>query len=60
LLTVVYEPLARIQKEGELGRRKITQWTRYMTVILGALQSIGIAAILTKQGLVLNPGIGFS
>jgi preprotein translocase subunit SecY len=61
LLTVVYEPLARIQKEGELGRRKITQWTRYMTVILGALQSIGIAAILTKQpGLVLNPGIGFT
>src|SRR5208283_4725184 len=60
LLTVVYEPLARIQKEGELGRRKITQWTRYLTVILGALQSIGIATILTKQNLVLNPGIGFS
>ena len=59
LLTVVYEPLARIQKEGELGRRKITQWTRYVTVVLGALQSIGIAAILTKQGLVLHPGIGF-
>ena len=59
LLTVVYEPLARIQKEGELGRRKITQWTRYLTVILGALQSIGIAAILTKQGLVLNPGLPF-
>jgi preprotein translocase subunit SecY len=60
LLTVVYEPLAKIQKEGELGRRKITQWTRYLTVILGALQSIGIAAILTKQGLVLHPGIPFS
>jgi preprotein translocase subunit SecY len=60
LLTVVYEPLARIQKEGELGRRKITQWTRYLTVILGVLQSIGIAAILTKQNLVLHPGIGFS
>jgi len=61
LLTVVYEPLARIQKEGELGRRKITQWTRYLTVILGALQSIGIAAILTRQpGLVLNPGVGFT
>src|ERR1700674_2201972 len=60
LLTVVYEPLARIQKEGELGRRKITQWTRYMTVVLGALQSIGISAILTRQGLVLHPGIGFS
>ena len=59
LLTVVYEPLARIQKEGELGRRKITQWTRYVTVVLGALQSLGIAAILTKQGLVLHPGPGF-
>jgi len=59
LLTVVYEPLARIQKEGELGRRKITQWTRYVTVVLAALQSIGIAAILTKQGLVLDPGPGF-
>jgi preprotein translocase subunit SecY len=59
LLTVVYEPLARIQKEGELGRRKITQWTRYVTVLLGALQSIGIAVMLTKGGMVLNPGIGF-
>ncbi|HVN92802.1 MAG TPA: preprotein translocase subunit SecY [Terracidiphilus sp.] len=59
LLTVVYEPLARIQKEGELGRRKITQWTRYVTVLLAALQSIGIAAILTKQGVVMNPGPGF-
>ena len=59
LLTVVYEPLARIQKEGELGRRKITQWTRYMTVILAALQSIGIGIMLTKGGMVLNPGFGF-
>ena len=59
LLTVVYEPLARLQKEGELGRRKITQWTRYITVILGVLQSIGIAVILTRQGMVLNPGFGF-
>jgi preprotein translocase subunit SecY len=59
LLTVVYEPLARIQKEGELGRRKITQWTRYVTVLLGAVQSIGIATILTRQGVVMNPGPGF-
>ena len=59
LLTVVYEPLARIQKEGELGRRKITQWTRYMTVILAALQSVGIAFMLQRGGMVLNPGIGF-
>ena len=59
LLTVVYEPLARIQKEGELGRRKITQWTRYVTVVPGAVQSFGIAMMLTKSGMVLNPGIGF-
>ena len=61
LLTVVYEPLARIQKEGELGRRKITQWTRYMTVVLGGLQAIGIAFILERTpGLVLHPGMGFN
>jgi preprotein translocase subunit SecY len=59
LLTVVYEPLARIQKEGELGRRKITQWTRYVTVILGALQSLGIALMLIKSGMVMNPGVSF-
>jgi preprotein translocase subunit SecY len=59
LLTVVYEPLARIQKEGELGRRKITQWTRYMTVILAAIQSVGIAFMLTSGHMALNPGIGF-
>src|SRR5437763_12037341 len=62
LLTVVYEPLARLQKEGELGRRKIPQWTRYLTVILSALQSAGIALTLQKvQGeqIVLNPGYGF-
>jgi len=60
LLTVVYEPLAKLQKEGELGRRKITQWTRYLTVILSAIQSFGIAATLQKQGdFVVNPGPGF-
>ena len=59
LLTVVYEPLARIQKEGELGRRKITQWTRYMTVILAAVQSVGIAFMLQKGGMVIDPGIRF-
>src|SRR5256885_348518 len=40
LLTLVYEPLAKLQKEGGLGRKKITHWTRYLTVILGALQSL--------------------
>lgn len=59
LLTVVYEPLARLQKEGELGRRKITQWTRYTTVILAAFQSIAIAFGLTSQGMVLISGPSF-
>jgi preprotein translocase subunit SecY len=60
LLTVVYEPLARMQKEGELGRKKITQWTRYLTVILSFAQSFAIAMTLQKgvggERLVLNPG----
>jgi preprotein translocase subunit SecY len=46
LLTVVYEPLAKLQKEGELGRRKITQWTRYVTVLLAIVQSTAIALTL--------------
>jgi preprotein translocase subunit SecY len=49
LLTVIYEPLAKLQKEGELGRRKITQWTRYVTVLLGVIQSFGMALALTKS-----------
>src|ERR1700722_15497751 len=48
LLTVIYEPLAKLQKEGEMGRRKITQWTRYVTVLLGIVQSTAIALTLTK------------
>jgi preprotein translocase subunit SecY len=60
LLTVVYEPLAKLQKEGELGRKKITQWTRYLTVILSAVQSLGIAISLEKSGdFVINPGLPF-
>src|SRR5271155_3384031 len=64
LLTVIYEPLARLQKEeGELGRKKITQWTRYMTVVLSAVQGAGIALTLQRgigsEKLVGNPGIGF-
>src|SRR4051812_8582219 len=49
LLTVVYEPLAKLQKEGELGRKKITEWTRYLTLILSAMQSFGIALTLEKS-----------
>jgi len=61
LLTVVVPTLEKLQKEGELGRRKITQWTRYLTVILALMQSFGIALTLEKSegGFVLNPGIGF-
>jgi preprotein translocase subunit SecY len=60
LLTVVWEPLARLQKEGDLGRRKITQWTRYLTLVLSVLQSLGIAVTLQKSGYVLNPGWSFT
>ena len=49
LLTVIYEPLAKLQKEGELGRRKITQWTRYVTVLLAIVQSFFIGLSLTSQ-----------
>jgi preprotein translocase subunit SecY len=49
LLTVIYEPLAKLQKEGELGRRKITQWTRYVTVLLAIIQSFFIGLTLTSQ-----------
>src|SRR5271167_2178821 len=60
LLTVVYEPLAKLQKEGEMGRKKITMWTRYLTVLLSAVQSFGIAISLEKAGdFVNNPGPGF-
>ncbi|MDE1155002.1 MAG: preprotein translocase subunit SecY [Acidobacteriaceae bacterium] len=48
LLTVIYEPLAKLQKEGETGRHKITQWTRYVTVVLAVVQSFFIALTLTS------------
>jgi preprotein translocase subunit SecY len=62
LLTVVVPTLEKLQKEGELGRRKITQWTRYLTVGLALMQSMGIATMLqaSEGNFVLNPGIGFT
>ncbi|MGD0014293.1 MAG: preprotein translocase subunit SecY [Bryobacteraceae bacterium] len=61
LLTVVIPTLEKLQKEGELGRRKITQWTRYLTVGLSIVQSFSIAmALQTSQGgFVLHPGLPF-
>jgi preprotein translocase subunit SecY len=66
LLTVVWPTLERISKEGELGRRKITQYTRYLTLALAFVQSLGIAYFLERQTqvagglpLVFDPGWGF-
>jgi preprotein translocase subunit SecY len=66
LLTVVWPYLERLSKEGELGRRKITQYTRYLTVVLAVVQSLGIAIFLERQTqvagglpLVYDPGWGF-
>ena len=61
LMTVVIPTLEKLQKEGELGRRKITQWTRYLTVGLALMQSMGIATMLQSSNgnFVLNPGFGF-
>jgi len=66
LLTVVWPYLERLSKEGELGRRKITQYTRYLTLLLAAVQSLGIAIYLERQTqiagglpLVYEPGWGF-
>lgn len=61
LLTVVNPTLAELKKEGESGRRKISQYTRYGTLILAIFQATGISTGLPSmvQGLVLNPGVGF-
>jgi preprotein translocase subunit SecY len=64
LMTVVFPYLERLQKEGELGRRKITQYTRYLTILLSIIQSTTIASTLQAQTyagqpLVYHPGIGF-
>src|SRR6267142_2176421 len=66
LLTVVWPYLERLSKEGELGRRKITQYTRYGTIVLSLVQALGIAYFLERQTnmagglpLVYHPGIAF-
>ena len=66
LLTVVWPYLERLSKEGELGRRKITQYTRYLTLVLAIVQSMGIAIWLERNTqiagglpLVYEPGWGF-
>lgn len=59
LFTVVVPSLEELKKEGEAGRRKINQYTRYGTVILSVFQALGIARWLTGQGIVLDPGLVF-
>ena len=58
LLTIVIPTLEKLQKEGELGRRKITQWTRYLTIGLSIIQGSGISFMLQRSGLG-EAGIGF-
>lgn len=65
LMQVVFPYLERLQKEGELGRRKITQYTRYLTIVLSVIQSMTIATTLQAtnmngQSLVYHPGWGFT
>ncbi len=64
LMTVVIPTLEQLKKEGESGRRKITQYTRYGTVVLATFQGIGVSMALQGQeagglSVVMNPGIGF-
>ena len=64
LMTVVFPYLEKLQKEGELGRRKITQYTRYLTIVLSVIQSTTIATALQStsysgQSLVYHPGPPF-
>jgi len=60
LMTVVSPQLEALKKEGEAGRRKITQYTRYGTVLLATFQALGISIALESQpGLVMDPGLAF-
>ncbi len=65
LLTVVFEPVEKLSKEGEQGRKKITQYTRYGTIVLAIIQGTGIATGLQTmvgpagEPVVPNPGMGF-
>jgi preprotein translocase subunit SecY len=60
LASIVSPQMEALKKEGEAGRRKITQYTRYFTVVLALFQAFGIAVALeAQQGLVIDPGMAF-
>ena len=59
LMTAMWEPLKQLKKEGEQGRKKINQYTRYGTVLLATFQAFGLAKSLESGDLVTNPGLYF-
>jgi preprotein translocase subunit SecY len=60
LLAAVFPTIEKMQKEGEEGRKKLTQWTRYATVVLCIAQAYGYSVFVQSiQGAVLYPGFGF-
>ncbi len=64
MMSHIYAPLIQLRKEGARGRKKITQYTRYFTVLLAILQSVGVSNALQNQNsgstvLVLDPGLNF-
>ena len=59
LLSAVFPTVQKLQREGEQGRKKLTQWTRYTTVLLCAVQAFGYSSFLQTLGAVNSPGMGF-
>jgi len=59
LLSMMHPPLMQLRKEGEAGRRKITQYTRYGTVAIGLVQGSALSVTLANQGLAFTPGFSF-
>ena len=59
LLTMMHPPLMALRKEGEAGRRKITQYTRFGTVAVGLVQGTALSVTLANQGLAFVPGFSF-
>ena len=59
LLAVIIPKIEEIQKEGEAGRNRITQWTRYLTIAIAIVQGFGVCMWLQSVGLVTTPGVMF-
>jgi preprotein translocase subunit SecY len=59
LMSMMYPALQQLRKEGEAGRRKIAQYTRYGTIIIALIQGTSLTATLAQQGLAFSPGFGF-